>query len=59
MAHNLLDLPFFRERGFNESSMAEVVACMSLMKMKKGTVVMEYGDIGDNFYFILNGEVEV
>ena len=27
--------------------------------MKAGDTVMEYGDIGQNFYLILQGEVEI
>ena len=32
---------------------------MNLMLLEKGKTVMEYGDIGDNFYFILKGEVQI
>ena len=32
---------------------------MSLLEMDKDDVVMEYGDIGYNFYLTLEGEVEI
>ncbi len=51
----LKDVAFFRERNMNEKNLFEVVACMKLLYVHGGQNVMEYGDVGDNFYFILKG----
>jgi hypothetical protein len=32
---------------------------MSILELPKGKKVMEYGEVGENFYFILQGEVEI
>ena len=39
--------------------MMEVVKVMHILKVPAGRNVVEFGDIGNNFYFILNGAVEV
>jgi len=53
------DLPFFKDRGMAETTLIEVVNCMSLLQIKRNKVVMEYGDVGDMFYFMLRGSVEI
>ena len=53
------DIEFFKQRALTEETLAEVVSCMSLLEMEKDDVVMEYGDIGYNFYLTLEGEVEI
>lgn len=37
----------------------EIVSLMSYKKMLKGEYVFEFGDVGDNFYLILDGIVEI
>jgi CRP-like cAMP-binding protein len=32
---------------------------MSLKRYYKGENIMQYGDIGESFYFILKGEVKI
>ena len=43
----------------NEDTLLEVVNCLSFQEMKKGETVMEFGDVGNKFYLILQGEVEI
>ena len=43
----------------SDQAILEVVNCMKLLYMDAGETVMQFGDIGDNFYFILSGEVEI
>ena len=43
----------------SDAALLEVVGCMKLMFLDAKESVMQYGDIGDNFYFILSGEVEI
>ena len=55
MASIVKDLPFFKERNMSESTFLEVLSVMGLMHKKRRRVLMEYGDEGDCFYFILKG----
>jgi CRP-like cAMP-binding protein len=32
---------------------------MNILALPAGKTVMEFGEVGDNFYFILFGEVEI
>jgi hypothetical protein len=49
------DIEFFKERELNESTLLNVVNCLTLQTMVAGETVMEFGDIGVNFYLILQG----
>ena len=55
----LRNVPFFRDRGMNDASMMEVVNCMHLRTMKAEDFVFEYGSLGEEFFLILEGEVEI
>ena len=59
LAGYIKDIDFFKKRNLNEETMLEIVNCMNLLEMEKDEIVMEYGDIGQNFYLILQGEVEI
>ena len=48
-------IPFFKERQMNDKSLIEVVQSMTLLEKEGGEMIMEYGDVGENFYFILEG----
>ena len=37
----------------------DIVGLMSYKKMLKGEYVFEFGDVGDKFYLILDGSVEI
>ena len=52
-----LGIDFFIQLGLNEETLLEVVNCLSYVEMREGETVMEYGDVGNNFYLILQGEV--
>ena len=39
----------------NDKSLIEVVQSMTLLEKEAGEMIMEYGDVGENFYFILEG----
>jgi CRP-like cAMP-binding protein len=53
------DIPYFKERGMNDEAILEVIKVMKLMTVPSGKNVVEYGDIGENFYFILHGKVDI
>jgi CRP-like cAMP-binding protein len=53
------NIPFFKERGIQGQTLLDLVACMSFKTVKKDVYVVEYGDVGDEFYLILDGAVEV
>ena len=52
-------IPFFKEREMNDAAMLEVVNCMSLRSIPAEHFVFEYGQLGDEFFLILEGEVEI
>ena len=49
----------FMFSGLDESEKKIVVDAMEEKKTFKNEVVIKEGDIGDNFYIILSGHVEV
>ena len=59
MAKMVKEIPYFKERGMDENGFMEVFKAMKLMTMPEGKNVVEYGDIGESFYFILHGKVEI
>jgi hypothetical protein len=59
LASQLQAVPFFKERGLVEATLLEVVQCMKILEMPKNKLVMEHNEIGENFYFVLQGEVEI
>jgi CRP-like cAMP-binding protein len=55
----LADIPFFRERGMKEPAMAEVLSLWQIQSVPKSEFVFEYGTYGTDYYFILDGQVEI
>ena len=53
------DIPFFKDHKMNEVALLEVFNSMTVLSLAQGSTVMNYGDVGDNFYFILFGTVEI
>lgn len=43
----------------NDAGMLEVVNCMSLKSIPEGNFVFEYGELGEEFFLILEGKVEI
>ena len=43
----------------NDVAMMEVVNCMHLRSLKAEDFVFEYGSLGEEFFLILEGEVEI
>ena len=52
-------LPFFKERGLKDNSIQETISLMEYKEMKQDQFAIEYGTFGDEFYVVLDGEVEV
>lgn len=52
-------LPFFKNRDLSETAIAEVLALMTLREVNEDQFVIEFGDRGDEFFLILEGDVEV
>jgi CRP-like cAMP-binding protein len=59
LAAAVKDIQFFREKEMSDQALLEMVSVMKVIYMDAGDTVMSFGDVGDNFYFILSGEVEV
>lgn len=55
----LKDIPFFRERGLKEHALADLLSLFTLQTVPKHQIVFEYGSAGSDFYFILDGTVEI
>ena len=45
--------------GLNQEQLKEIVACMFQMECTPGQVVIQQGDVGDNFYVVASGEYQV
>ena len=43
----------------NEEAMLEIVNALSLQTIPAGYFVFEYGSLGDQFFLILDGKVEI
>lgn len=53
-------IPFFKQKKeIKEADYKELVQGFTLQKLKKGSIVFNYGDDGDQFYIILKGAVTV
>jgi CRP-like cAMP-binding protein len=55
----LKEVEFFRERKMRDSEIDQIAGSMTLKRYHKGECIMQYGDIGETFYFILKGEVKI
>jgi hypothetical protein len=53
------DIPFFKDRNLNGAMLLDIVSIMEYKSVQQENYVFEYGDLGDNFYLLLNGSVEV
>ena len=51
-------LPFFKDRGLKDTAITETLSLMTFKQMRADEVVIDYGSFGDEFYVILEGEVE-
>jgi len=49
------ELPFFKERFMTESELLDIANVITLLPKEAGETVMEYGDVGEHFYFVLMG----
>jgi hypothetical protein len=59
LAEMVKDMPFFKDRGLTGPSLIEVVNCFTIENVEPNKTIMEYGDIGEHFYFILKGRVQM
>ena len=54
------DISFFKERAqLKISDIRELAACFKFEEVNEGQDVIKYGDVGENFYLILQGIVSV
>ncbi len=53
------NIPFFRDRGLKDSAIVDILSLMTYKEMKADEFVIQYGDFGDEFYVILEGQCEV
>jgi len=59
MTKLIKEIPYFKERKMEEMALIEVFKVMKLMTIPADKNVLEYGDIGENFYFIMHGKVDI
>ena len=59
LAEMVKEMPFFKERGLTGPSLIEVVNLFSVENINSGKTIMEYGNVGEHFYFILKGRVQL
>jgi CRP-like cAMP-binding protein len=43
----------------SDLALLDTVSVMTLQPVEVGQTIMEFGDIGDQFYFIVMGEVDI
>lgn len=53
------NIPFFKEREMGEQALIDVCWHMTVLAMPANKTVVEFGSVGDNFYFILHGGVAI
>ena len=53
------DIPFFKERKMEDSAILEIVNAMVVKGVPADRPVIEYGDVGDKFYLVLCGNVNI
>jgi CRP-like cAMP-binding protein len=54
-----VDHPFFQQRNMQTQVIEELLNVMKLKRMPEKAEVFEIGSLGDLFYFIIEGVVEV
>ena len=55
----LANLPFFSDRRIKAQGIAEIINLWQFKTVPKHQFVFEYGSLSNEFFFILDGEVEV
>ena len=53
------NLPFFKDRNLNEGAIVDTLSLMTYKEVPQNEFVFEYGSYGDEFYVILEGQVEI
>lgn len=53
------NLPFFKDRNLNEGAIVDTLSMMTYKEVPQNEFVFEYGSYGDEFYVILEGQVEI
>ena len=59
MIRMVKDIEFFKDRELEDQETLEIFNVMTLATFPPYKTVIEYGETGDNFYFILTGECEI
>ena len=47
------DVSFFKERKLSISDIKEVASCFQFKEVAEGEDVINFGEIGDNFYLVV------
>ena len=53
------NIPFFKDRGLKDSAIVDTLSLMTYKEMKADEFVIQYGNFGEEFYVILEGQCEV
>ena len=52
-------LQFFKSRGLKDNEIGEILSMMTYQEVEKDKFVMEYGQLGEEFFVILEGQCEI
>jgi len=53
------DHPFFKTRNMKDQQILDVLNCMDFVTMPEDRIVFDFGSIGDLYYMIIEGVVEI
>lgn len=53
------EVDFFKQRKVKDSDFPDIIEALKYEFYKKGDTIMHWGDFGENFYILINGEVKV
>jgi CRP-like cAMP-binding protein len=55
----LKNVGFLKELANKEEELKKIAEIINYKKMKKGTIIIKEGEIGDNFYILKSGKVSI
>ena len=53
------DHPFFKTRNMKDQQILDVLNCMDFVTIPEDRIVFDFGSIGDLYYMIIEGVVEI
>jgi len=56
---NMSEHTFFKTRNMKDQQIIDVLNCMDFLTMPEGQTVFDFGSVGDLYYMIIEGVVEI